>query len=69
LACGAVTAAMWTVVSLILSLCLFSTPSADYELWQSLILHLASALFCVFGAFAGKYKPHKNPKKQRRFGR
>ena len=69
LACGAVTAAMWTVVSLILSLCLFNTPSADYELWQSIILHLSSILFCIFGAFAGKYKPRRNPRKQRRFGR
>lgn len=67
LACGIVTAAMWGAISLILSLCLIGIQSSNYAMWQSLILHAVSALFCVLGAFAGNYKPRKTHKK-RRFG-
>ena len=67
LACGIVTAAIWGIISLVLSLCLVGVQSSSYALWQSLLLHAISALFCVLGAFAGCYKPQI--KKKRRFGR
>ena len=69
IACGCVTAAIWGVVSLILSLCLVNTPSAGYGLWQHVLLHSASAIFCILGALAGSYKPKKNIRKKQRFGR
>ena len=69
LACGAVTAAIWLTAAFIFSLCLFKIPSSSYALWQSILLHAASALFCIFGSFAGRYKPQKNIKKKKRFGR
>lgn len=67
--CGIVTASMWLTVAFIFALCLYKIPSSSYALWQSLLLHASSALFCIFGAFAGRYKPQKSIKKNRRFGR
>ena len=66
LACGIVTAAMWGAVSLVLSLCLVGVQSSNYALWQNILLHALSAIFCVLGAFAGSYKPRRTKK---RFGR
>lgn len=67
LACGIVTAAIWGVISLVLSLCLVGLQSSNYALWQGILLHALSALFCILGAFAGNYKPKRTHKK-RRFG-
>lgn len=67
MACGAICAAMWMLLSLIVALCL-PYPSSDYALWQSIMLHTASVLFCLLGAFAGSYKPRKDTRKKRRFG-
>lgn len=69
LACGIVTAAIWGVISLIVSLCMYNVQPSGYALWQGLMLHAVSALFCILGAFAGNYKPRRNPKRNRRFGR
>lgn len=68
-ACGFVTAAGWGVLSLLVSLCLWFAPSSSYPLWQALLLHAISALFCLLGALTGSYKPRKKPKKHRRFGK
>ena len=68
LACGAICAAMWMLLSLVVALCL-PYPSSDHALWQSIILHAASVLFCVLGAFAGGYKPRRDTRKKRRFGK
>ena len=67
MACGALTAAMWMLLSLVVAICL-PYPASNYALWQSILLHAASALFCVLGAFAGNYKPRKDTRKKRRFG-
>ena len=67
LACGAICAAMWMLLSLVVALCL-PYPSSDHALWQSIMLHAASVIFCVLGAFAGNYKPKKNTRRKRRFG-
>ncbi len=67
LACGAITAAMWMLLSLVVALFL-PYPSSNYALWQSILLHCASVLFCVLGAFAGSYKPRKDTRKKHRFG-
>ena len=67
LACGAVCAAMWLVLSLIISVCL-SDPSSAHSLWQSALLHGASVLFFLLGAFAGTYKPRVDARKKHRFG-
>ncbi len=64
---GLVCAAMWSALSLALSVCLYSAPSSGYTLWQGLLLHLFSALFCVLGALAGGIK-RKPSRKRRRFG-
>ena len=68
LACGAICAAMWMLLSLVVALCL-PYPSSHYALWQSILLHCASVLFCVLGAFAGGYKPRRDTRKKRRFGK
>ena len=68
MACGAITAAMWLLLSLVVALCL-PYPSSGYALWQSVLLHGASILFCVLGAFAGCYKPKVDARKKRRFGK
>ncbi len=68
LACGIVTAAMWGVISLIVSVCMYNVQSSGYALWQGLMLHAVSVLFCILGAFAGNYKPRKDTRKKRRFG-
>ena len=67
--CGFMTAALWCALSLLLSLCLYNAPSSSYALWKALLLHGASALFSILGAFAGNYKPKRDPRKKRRFGR
>ena len=67
--CGLVCAAMWGVLSLIVSLALFFAPSSGYSLLQSLLLHAISAVFSVLGALCGSYKPKKNPRNHRRFGK
>ncbi len=67
LACGAICAAMWMLLSLVVALCL-PYPSSNYALWQSILLHCASVLFCVLGAFAGGYKPRRDTRKKHRFG-
>lgn len=69
LACGLVCAAMWGLLTLIVSLALFFAPSSGYTLWQSLLLHAISAVFSLLGALCGSYKPKKNPQKHRRFGK
>ena len=68
IASGAITAAMWLLFSLIVALCL-PHPSSEYTLWQSIVLHMSSTLFCILGAFAGNYKPKRDTRKNRRFGR
>jgi putative membrane protein (TIGR04086 family) len=65
--CGAICAAMWMLLSLVVALCL-PYPSSDHVLWQSVFLHGASVLFCILGAFAGSYKPRKDTRKKHRFG-
>lgn len=67
--CGLITAGAWCVLSLLVSLCLWFAPASGYALWQSLLLHAISAVFSVLGALTGSYKPKKNPKRHRRFGR
>ena len=67
MACGAICAAMWMLLALVVALCL-PYPSSDYALWQSIMLHMSSVLFCVLGAFAGCYKPRKDTRKKHRFG-
>ncbi len=67
LVCGLSTAAFQCAASLILSLCMYSIAASGYTLWQGLLLHAASALFCVLGALTGGIK--RNPsRKKRRFG-
>ena len=69
LACGLITAATWGLLSVVSSLCLYTAPSSGYALWQGLLLHAMSAGFSILGALTGSYKPKKNPKKHRRFGK
>ncbi len=66
-ACGIVTAAAWTLFSFSASLCLFALSSSNYQLWQTLLLHCSSALFCILGALAGGIK-RKPSHKKKRFG-
>ena len=66
IACGAITAAMWMILSLAVAVCL-PYPASNHALWQSISLHVASVLFCVLGAFAGSYKPVRDTRKKRRF--
>ena len=68
MACGAICAAMWLLLSLAAAVCL-PYPSSNHALWQSVLLHLASVLFCILGAFAGTYKPRRDTRKKRRFGK
>ncbi len=67
LACGAMTSGMWCAASLILAMCCYSAPPSGYELWQGLLLHGSSVLFCMLGALAGGIK-RKPSHKKRRFG-
>ncbi len=65
--CGLVSGAIWGMAALIMSLCMYSSESSGYSLWQGLLLHSASVLFCVLGALTGgiKRRPSKN---KHRFG-
>lgn len=67
IACGVTTAAAWTLLSLIGSLCLWKISSSGYTVWQGLLLHGLSVAFCILGAVAGGIKPAPSRKK-RRFG-
>lgn len=69
LICGLVTAAAWCILTLLVSITLWFAPSSGYVFWQSLLLHAISAVFSVLGALTGSYKPKRNPKKHRRFGK
>ena len=66
LACGLVASALWGAASLILSALPFFS-SSNLALWQSLILHLASTVFSILGAFAGAYKPQRDMRRHKRF--
>ena len=61
--CGVVYAAMWLILSLIISVFL-AGPSSAHTLWQGVLLHGASVLFCLLGAFAGAYKPRVDTRKK-----
>lgn len=65
--CGLVTGAMWCVMAFIVSLCLVSAQSSNYELWQAILLHSLSLLFCILGSLSGGIK-RKPSHKKRRFG-
>ncbi len=65
LLCGTVTGAMITLLTLVLSLILFSLPSSGYEFWQSAALHMATLAFSVLGAFAGNIKMSRRKGKRR----
>ena len=67
MACGAICAAMWLLLSLVVAVCL-PYPSSNHALWQSILLHVVSVMFCILGAFAGTYKPRRNTRKRHRFG-
>ena len=67
IACGITTTAMWGLLSILGAICLYTVAPSGYAVWQSLLLHAASLLFCLLGAAAGGVK--RNPtRKKRRFG-
>ncbi len=65
--CGLFTGGMWCVLSLVVSLCMYFVQSSGYTLWQGLLLHALSVLFCVLGALAGGIR-RRPSKSKRRFG-
>ena len=67
IACGITTTAMWGVLSFLGAICLYTVAPSGYAIWQSLILHAISLLFCLLGAAAGGVKRNSSRRK-RRFG-
>lgn len=68
LLCGVVTGSLTALLSLAISLILFTLPSSNLAFWQSLLLHGVALGFSILGAFAGNIKLTSRRGK-RRFGR